>query len=142
MSDRVPRAREGEAGSQREDVISRWEWVAGAVGALVVAIALWVLVTDALAPSTPPDVRVTADTIDHQGATRYRVAFTARNLGTEAAAGVVVEGMLVRPAGDTLRATATLDYVSGESRRSGGLFFDADPRAGELTLRAVGYTEP
>ena len=125
-----------------EDVISRWEWVAGAVGSVFVAVALSVLVHDAVSPSTPPDLRITVDTVVQSGTTRHRVAFTARNMGSEAAAGVVVEGMLVRAAGDTLRATVTLDYVPGESGRSGGLFFDADPRAGKLALRAVGYAEP
>ena len=139
-------AARGEHGRGRdgkgEDVISRWEWVAGAIGSVLVAAALWVLVSDALAPATPPDLRITVSSITPAGATRHRVAFTARNLGSEAAAEVVVEGTLVRAAGDTLRATVTLDYVPGRSRRSGGLFFDADPRAGELSLRAVGYAEP
>ncbi len=135
-------ARGRGAGDPNADVISPWEWVAGALGAILVGVALWVLLSDALSQATPPDLRVTTDSIAGQGADRYRVAFTARNVGTEAAAGVVIEGLLVRSARDTLRAMVTLDYVPGESRRSGGLFFDADPRAGELVLRAVGYTEP
>ena len=142
MSDATTGRRQRGREAQEEDVISRWEWVAGAIGLMLVAAALWVLVGDALAPVTPPDLRVTADSVTAAGGSRHRVAFTARNHGTAAAAGVVVEGVLVQAGGDTLRATVTLDYVPGGSRRSGGLFFDGDPRAGKLVLHAVGYAEP
>ncbi len=37
---------------------------------------------------------------------------------------------------------ATLDHLPARSNRAGGLFFDHDPRAFALRLRAKGYHEP
>src|SRR5829696_5551253 len=36
----------------------------------------------------------------------------------------------------------TMAYLPAHSERRGGLFFQADPRAGSLTLHAQGYEEP
>lgn len=120
--------------------ISAWEWVAGAIGLLIVLAALALLLHEATQPSTPPDVAVRLDSVS-AGRNVFVAHFTARNAGTEPATAVEIEGMVVNGA-DTLTATATVGYLPGESQRSGGLFFPIDPRTRELRMRAVGYESP
>lgn len=136
-------AREGDTadgGGPPPERISKWEWVSGAIGLVLVVAALTLLLRQAAADATPPDVAVRLDSIS-AGRHVYVVHFTAHNAGTEPAASVGIEGMLVDGA-DTLTAGATLDYLPGRSSRTGGLFFPVDPRTRELRMRALGYEQP
>lgn len=138
----MSRDQAGDAGAPepREERISVWEWVAGGTGALMVLAALTFLVLEAQQPRTPPDVVVQLDSV-HAGRNVYVAHFTARNEGSSPAAEVVIEGSLAGGT-DTLTATATLPYLPGNSRRSGGLFFPVDPRSRGLRMRALGYETP
>lgn len=117
-----------------------WEWVAGAVGLVLVVAAIAVLLREAAGPHSPPDISVRLDSVS--AARDVFVAhFTAANGGTEPAADVQVEGRLAAGA-DTLVSHAVLDYLPGKSSRQGGLFFPVDPRTRELRMRALGYETP
>lgn len=122
------------------ELISSWEWVVGAVGLIMVLAALALLLHEATQPSTPPDIAVRLDSVS-TGRNVFVAHFTALNGGTAPATAVEIAGTLI-DGGDTLEATATLDYLPGESRRSGGLLFPVDPRTRELRMRAVGYEAP
>lgn len=139
MSD-AGREREDAREAPREERISRWEWVAGAVGLVLVVGALVVLTREAMAPASPPDLSVQVDSV-RAGDRGHVVHFTVANKGRVPAMEVTVEGELA-VGGDTLVSTATLRYLPGRSRRSGGLQFPVDPRTGQLRLRALGYEEP
>lgn len=128
----------GQGGGRR----SRWEWVAAAVSTLLVLGVVGYLLYDAVArPRTPPSIRVAADTVLHSGGL-WLVEFRATNAGHETAAGVKIEGELMRGDSAVESSEAVLDYVPGRSVRHGGLFFRRDPRAYRLELRAHGYQEP
>lgn len=113
------------------------EWIASAVGLLLILAVMAVIARDAFNGSADmaPEVTVTATRIRPSG-TGFLVEFEARNLSPVTAAQLVVEGKL--PGGEI--SNATIDYVPGRSVRRGGLFFSADPRGVEL--RALGYQDP
>lgn len=121
--------------------VSRWEWVAGAIGLALVLAAVGYMVRAAMQPATPPRVAVTSDSVTagHGG---YLVHFTARNEGRTTAAGVTIEGELREATGTATRSSTTLDFVPAASSRSGGLYFQRDPRGAALVLRASGYADP
>lgn len=122
------------------DDISPLQWAASAVGALLLVAVVGFLLAEAAGEDTGPAVTVDVQEIVRT-AGGYRVDVRVRNDGGQAAAAVVVRGELVA---DTMRETSdfTLDYVPAHSEREGGLFFTADPRAGRLAVKAVGFVRP
>jgi len=109
----------------------------GAAGAIIFAAIVAVLLNNALTdPGAPPSIIVELDAIE-QVAGGYVVEFVARNEGDTTAAMVEISG---EAGGET--HSATLDYLPPRSERRGGLFFESDPRASELKLRAEGYQDP
>ena len=130
---RTAQARGGE--------ISKWEWLAGAIGLVLVLAAVGYMVRAALQPSTPPRVVVEMDSVTVGGG-GYLVHFTARNEGRTTAASVTIEGEVRDGSGAMVLSTATLDFVPAGSSRSGGLYFTSDPRGEGLELRAAGYADP
>ena len=118
------------------------EWAVGALGALIVAAVVGFLLHQGLAgDSSPPEIHVEITRIApvRDG---FRVQFEAFNAGSEAAAQVTIEGVLSRPGVEPERSEVTLAYLPGKSERGGGLFFDADPRSGDLRVRARSYEDP
>lgn len=113
------------------------EWIASAVGLLLMLGVMAVIARDAFNGSagTAPDIAVAALRVQQAGG-GWLVEFEATNRSPVTAAQVTVEGAL--PGGET--STATIDYVPGRSVRRGGLFFTAEPRG--ATLRALGYQDP
>jgi uncharacterized protein (TIGR02588 family) len=136
-------ARDGKSTRTQQPVgeISKWEWVAGAIGLVLVLAAVGFMARAASQPATPPRLVIAADSVTASG-DGYLVHFTARNEGRATAASVTVEGELRAAAGAAVRSTTTLDFVPAGSMRRGGLYFASDPRLGALELRAGGYAEP
>lgn len=128
------------APAPREERISRWEWLAGAVGLLLVVAALAVLVREAIAPAAPAALAVHADSVRAARGARV-VHFTVTNGGRAPAMEVEIEGRLVDGA-DTITAAASIRYVPGKSRRSGSVLFPRDAAARRVDLRVVGYEDP
>lgn len=121
--------------------VSVWEWVVAAVSAIVVTgVIVTLLYQEFSSADSPPRVEVDAAEIVvlERG---YLVEFVARNRGSRTAAEVAIEGRLETRSG-VETAAVVLDFVPGNATRRGGLYFDADPRAGRLTLDAHGYREP
>jgi uncharacterized protein (TIGR02588 family) len=108
---------------------------------LVVGVVGFMLYRAFTEAGTPPTIEFTVDAIQPSGP-GYLVTFTATNRGDEAAAALMIEGQLTGEDGAVETSAATLTYLPGGSQRQGGLFFAADPRAGQLTLRAKGYESP
>ena len=118
------------------------EWFVGGLGALIVAAVIAALLYEGFAgDASPPEIHVE---IKDVAAVRdgFRVRFEARNAGGEAAAQVTVEGVLSRPGAEPETSVVTLAYLPAHSERGGGLFFRADPRGGDLTVRARSYEDP
>lgn len=118
------------------------EWATGLVSAVIVLVMIgWVAWEAFSEVETPPafEITVTQRQAVEGG---YRVSFDIANTSSQTAATVVVRGEIID--GDTTveDADITFDYVPGQSRASGSVFFSQDPGAGEVRLRAIGYTEP
>ncbi len=152
MMDR-PQEREGQHGGGgrgsphqdargTEESIPFWEWVAAAVGAVLVIGSIGFMLFHAIAgDDSPPDIAIQADSIlAVEGG--YLVMIRTRNEGGSTAAGVTVEGELSSDTGKIETSGTTVDYVPPRSERYGGLFFTRDPRQYRLDLRAKGYQEP
>jgi uncharacterized protein (TIGR02588 family) len=119
------------------------EWVAAAIGLLLLLILLAIIGREAVGgeAAEPPAIAVTAGrTVAAAGG--HLVEIEAANASGATASAVQVEGALM--AGDRAVETSRLvfDYVPGRSRRRGGMFFTQDPRRHRLELRALGYQEP
>jgi uncharacterized protein (TIGR02588 family) len=118
------------------------EWVTGLASAVIVIVMIgWVAWEAFSEVETPPafEIMVTQRQAVEGG---YRVSFDIANTSSQTAATVVVRGEIVD--GDTTveDADITFDYVPGQSKSSGSVFFSRDPGAGAVRLRAIGYTEP
>jgi uncharacterized protein (TIGR02588 family) len=121
--------------------ISKWEWLVGGIGLLVLLALLGFLARETMARPTPPDLVARVDSVSRV-TSGWLAHVRLDNRGRGTALSVMVEGELVTTAGDTLRSETTLDYVPGLSRRGGGLLFGQDPRLGKLDVRVTGYQEP
>lgn len=118
------------------------EWIAGALGLVLVLLTLGVIGHEALfGDPSPPSITVEAREV-HAVKGGWLLEVEAINEGGSPAAGVAVEGELALAGRDPETAETTFDYVPDHSRRRGGLFFTQDPRTAPLTLRAKGFTEP
>jgi uncharacterized protein (TIGR02588 family) len=121
---------------------SKWEWVAAAVGLVLVLGAVGSIAYNAMTaePSVP------AVTVEHVGTERnaggYVVKFRARNSEPSTAASLAISGTLHD--GSTVIETSkvTLDYLPPRGERLGGLIFQTDPTGHELRLEAEGYVDP
>ncbi|MBM6595988.1 TIGR02588 family protein [Microvirga pudoricolor] len=120
---------------------SRWEWVAAAFGAVLVAAIVGYMVYFGLAEhGTTPSIEVqVSDTT--RSPSGYVVQFRAINRGGSTAAAVRIRGELRR--GDSLEEAETeLDYVPPHSERKASLIFRDDPASGALRIAPTSYTDP
>lgn len=118
------------------------EWIAGAIGLVLVLLTVGVIGHEAaFGDSSPPAVTVEPGEV-HAVKGGWLVEIEAVNSGGSPASQVAVEGELTLAGQAPETAEAGFDYVPDHSSRKGGLFFAHDPRGGQLTLRAKGYTEP
>ena len=116
---------------------------AGAIGFALTAGMAGFLGWQALEQS---DSRVPAIVIEagevHRTPAGFVVEFEAHNRAARTAANVEVEARVGVPGSEPIVSTVELGYVAGHSSQRGGVVLPADPRSGELTLRALGYSEP
>ena len=126
--------------STRETPIS--EWIAASVGACLLVGTLATLVYDTVSTTaSPPDLHVEVITVATTSA-GYRVDVRVRNAGTQTAAEVQVRAEVSVDGSAVETADAVIDYVAGGASATAGLLFAKDPRAGDLSVRAVGYRAP
>lgn len=119
------------------------EWLAGLIGLVLLGFVAFVMTREALEGDTSQiaAIEVAALRIAPAGS-GYVVEFEARNRTKGAAAAVTIEGTLKSRDAQIESSTATLDYVPGQGKVTGGLFFTRDPRAASLELRALGFQRP
>jgi uncharacterized protein (TIGR02588 family) len=132
------------SGSGKErPATSRWEWLAAALGAALVLASLGYMAGHALTRPQGP----AAVTVELGGIAAVEGGYVARirvaNRGHTTASAIDIEGELHDADGASVeRSTTTLDYLSPDSSREGGLFFTRDPVGHRLDLRATGYMRP
>ena len=119
------------------------EWIAAAIGLLLILVMLGVIGREALNGETGqlPVISVVTTGIA-PAASGYVLAFEASNESGGTAAVVEIEATLKD--GDTIVETgkATLDYVPGHGKAKGGVFFVQNPRQHKLEIRALGFQIP
>lgn len=118
------------------------EWLTGAGGLLIVAVAVGVLLHEAVAgDKSPPDIKLTVAAVEplRNG---YLVKVRGKNEGGSAAARVAIEVDLLKKAQVVEQTETQFEYLPAHSTREAGAFFTSDPRDGELRLRARGFDEP
>lgn len=136
-SDSTSRAKKSHASE-----IPRVEWIVGGIGLLIVALAIGVLLHEAVAgDKSPPDVKLTVQAIEplQNG---FLVKVRAENEGGEPAARVAVKAELIEDAQVAEESETQFEYLPPHSSRDAGVFFTRDPRQGEVRLKALGYEEP
>src|SRR5688572_32282051 len=120
------------------DPVPALEWVAAALGLLVMTALLFVLGRE-IANGGDDDLPILSAKIE--AVTRTGTAYVAdirvTNASAQTAAAVQVEAKLGEE-----ESAATIDYVPGRSDARIGLLFQSDPRGGQLELRVVGYELP
>jgi len=131
------------AGQNRTKSVPALEWIASAVGLALMLAIIGFIGWEAYqgTEDEPPMIEVRVEKVLSVGG-GWVVEFAAVNRSPSTAAAVQVEGTLNRDGREVATSQTTLDYVPGRSERAGGLFFDEDPSAHELSLRALGYAEP
>jgi uncharacterized protein (TIGR02588 family) len=119
------------------------EWIAAGVGLVFLLGVLIAIGHDALtgASQAPPAIEIEQSSIT-KTTNGYVVSFVAHNRSGGTAAALEVEAQLTDGYGKIETSSATLDYVPGHGDAHGGVYFYSNPRAGRLTLRALGYQRP
>lgn len=111
------------------------EWLAAALGALIVGAFLFIIVRSIGDEHRRklPELRVEA----RPGATANTVTITVHNDGDRTAKDVSVEGRLGEES-----AMVTLDYAPARSSAEGALVFSTPPGSRPTELRITGYQLP
>jgi uncharacterized protein (TIGR02588 family) len=118
------------------------EWLTGFVSAALIATLIGYVGWNALTERMePPEFAIEATGMERMTG-GYRITFDIENRANTTAAAVVVRGELVRGEESVETVDVTFDYVPGESQSSGAILFTTDPGSAQLTLRAIGYTDP
>lgn len=122
--------------------IALLEWVAAAIGLILVGGSLGFLIYDAVTKKdTPPILTVKPESVT-PNKDGYLLKFSLYNDGTENAADVTVEGKISDGEKDLETSSVTIDYSPAHSKREGGLLFKENPQQSGFQIRATGYNKP
>ena len=125
----------------KRDAIPPLEWAAAAFGLLVAIVLLSIIGRGVVAGGHEvPHLAASAERV-FATPTGHVVEVVAVNRSSVSAASVQVEGVVGQGA-DEETSIASIDYVPGHSRATGGLLFTRDPKADGLRLRVTGYELP
>ena len=124
------------------DVTPVLEWILGAIGALLFLAAIAYLTIEGLrGEDRPAQIIFTVDEVLPAG-NGFLVRYSAHNQGTQTLAELHLKAEIV--AGTTVmdEAQSTLDFLPGQSSRSGGFYLREDPSRYRLEIRAEGFRKP
>jgi uncharacterized protein (TIGR02588 family) len=122
---------------------TRAEWVVlGACAAIVALVLVVIGVAWATGPDGPPRlVAERSGPVTREGDV-WRVPFTVRNDGGEAADSVQVVAELVVDGRVEGEGEQVVDFLSSGETEEGGFLMGADPATGTLTIEVAGYAAP
>lgn len=127
--------------SRKKSGVPAIEWVTGLCGLTIVVGTLGFIGYEAFRNGpAEPHLEATVEATGRAG-DGFSATVTVRNQSRQAAAEVLVEGV-VRADGGDQRSEVRLDYVPGLSSRKATLVFPRPPAAGGVAVRIVGYTTP
>lgn len=119
-----------------------WEWVFAAIGfCLVVASISTFLYRGFSRSDSRSHFSVTTKEVSSRDGI-YSVPFSIKNLGSETAASLTIEGTLKQGEQTVETSSVSLTYVPANSEREGILIFSMDPAAHTLQVRPMGYEKP
>jgi uncharacterized protein (TIGR02588 family) len=126
----------------RVTATSKWEWISGGLGLLLVLTMLGYIGTNAMT-SEPSVPAITFDRLSTEPTTGgYVVTFRARNSGPSTAASLLISGGLSNGSRIIETSDVTLDYLPPLGERRGGLIFRNNPDRYQLRLEPKSYVEP
>jgi uncharacterized protein (TIGR02588 family) len=131
----------GDAPREPEERRNPLEIAVLAISALLVAGAIGVLAWQGAREERPPELAVRVDSVVSRG-DAHQVHITVRNDGFATAAMAHVRARLLRDASPVAESEVVVQWVPGRSSEQATLLFEEDPRAHELDVRVVGFTEP
>ena len=130
------------AARKRKEGVPTIEWVTGVLGLAVVVGTLGFIGYEAfLDGPAEPHLEATVETTGRAGA-GFSATVMVRNQSRQAAADVLVEGVIRSREGADLRSEVRLDYVPGLSSRKATLVFPRAPGEEGIAVRILGYTTP
>lgn len=136
------RAQDERREDEGENATPLSEWIAAAIGLVVVLATLaclaW-LAIDERDGTVQPVVHVGA--IERQG-DRHHVRLQVENVGAAGAAALRVKARLRRGDSVVEEAEVEFDHVPARSSRKAGVFFHEDPRGLGLEVSVESYREP
>ena len=135
-------ARRTPASSSESDRIPPFEWMAAALGFLLVAGTVAFMAYRAwTSEAAVPAISLQVESVQRSN-DRYLVVVAAVNVGEATAADVRVQGSLEDASGTVEVSETRFDYLPPRSKRKGGLFFTRDPALYTVRLRPLGYQTP
>lgn len=134
---------ENKSKKSRTEKTPALEWLAAAIGFILVSATIGFLIYSAVTEeNTPPKLTVKTDSVI-KIENGYLVKFSLYNDGENNAAEIVVEGKITEGEKDAETSSVTIDYSPSHSRREGALLFTREPKIGEnFQIRALGYQKP
>lgn len=124
------------------DLTPAMEWILGGIGAVLFLLGLTFLVAEGLRGENEPGaITFRIDAIVHTDGA-YLVRYTARNHGSQTLADVQISAYVLEGSAELEVARAAIDYLPGDSTRSGGFYLQENPEHHRLEIRAEGYQEP
>lgn len=130
--------------ADKKDVVHTplWEKLVGVAGFILLCIAIAVLLGNVMSGDERPPL-ITFDNINIAAEeNRFRVDVDVFNIGGTSVSDLEVEAQVMRDDGSIEISSLRFDYLPAESRRTGGVFFEADPRNGNLAFRPKSFIEP
>jgi uncharacterized protein (TIGR02588 family) len=126
----------------RVNATSKWEWISGGLGLLLVLTMLGYIGYNAMI-SEPSVPAVTIDYLSTEPTPGgFVVTFRARNSGPSTAASLLISGGLSNGTRIIETSEVTLDYLPPMGERRGGLIFHNDPGRYQLRLQPKSYVDP
>ena len=125
----------------KQEEVSRYEWLAAALGALIFLALIGAFVREATrsGPGTP-DIVARVDSV-RRATAGYIAYVTARNAG-RAATSVRIVGELSRNGAVVEAADVMVELLGRGSAQSAGLYFSRDPAQHDLRVRPVSFLVP
>lgn len=117
------------------------EWTVFAFSAaLILSVIAFLLYEGFTIGETPPDIRLRLGAVEAREG-YFALPFEVTNTGDQTAEGVHIEVVLKSGAVEE-RADLEIQFLPRRGRREAWVTFKADPRAGTVDARVLGYEKP